>query len=406
MTIAETALEIPTAESLIAKAAAMVPALREGADQTEEARSVSPQRIDEFRAAGFFKILQPRQWGGYGMNPEVFYRVLMELGRGCPSSAWCLMILGIHQWEFGKMDARAGDEIWGEDNDILVASSYAPVGKAEKVDGGWHLSGTWPTSSGSDHARGGAFLGAHVMGDNGFPEDFKVFLVRREDFELIDDWHVVGLAGTGSKTLKLNDNTFIPDYRTHSAVHYTQPEGDLSYKLPFNQIFYGAVSAVIVGMAQGVSDLFIEHMKPRQNVFVGGPVAAQNPFVQEKLGNAILLIRSARARLLQCLQESTRAVEEHGKVALEDRVHYSLDIQAVAKDCFSASHMLFKKTSARGIFLSNPIQRQLRAVMVAANHITQNEDDTSAQLGAYLLGQGLPPGVYELPDVAALSQQQ
>ncbi|MFK4754699.1 acyl-CoA dehydrogenase family protein [Oceanobacter antarcticus] len=388
---------MPSAEALISKARELIPQLRDNADHVEELRSVPTETIQLFKDCGFFKILQPRQWGGYGMNPEVFYRVLMELGRGCPSSAWCLMILGIHQWEFGKMDPQAGNEVWGEDNSILVASSYAPLGKARKVEGGWMLSGRWPTASGSDHAAGGAFLGARIFDEEGNFVDYRSFLARRENYELIDDWHVVGLAGTGSKSLVLKEEVFIPEHRSHSIADYTQPEGDLSYKLPFNQIFFGAVSSVIVGFAQGMVDLFVEHMKPRVNVFVGGPVAAQNPFVQEKLGNAVLMIRSARARLLVGVQESTQSVEQDGLVSIHDRVHYFLDIQGVAKDCFGAGHMLFKKSSARGVFLSNPMQRQMRALLVAANHITQNEDDTSALLGSYLLDQGLPPGLFELP---------
>lgn len=398
MTSVFTVKQIPTAEELISRAEDMVPALRAIAQETEDANTASPEVIQKFKDAGFFKILQPRKWGGYGMTPEVFYRVLMELGRGCPSSAWCLMILGVHQWEFGKMDPRAGDEIWADSNEILVASSYAPVGKAKKVDGGWLLSGTWPTSSGSDHAEGGAFLGARTFNQEGSPVDLRVFLVRREDYVLLDDWNVVGLKGTGSKTLKLKDDTFIPDHRSHSAIDYKHIDGaDVTYNLPFLETFQGAVSALIVGFAQGMVDLYIEHMTPRQNVFVGSPVAAQNPFVQQKLGNAILLIRSARARLLQLMHESIKSVEMNGLVALEDRVYNSLDIQSVSKDCFSASHMLFKKTSARGIFLSSPLQRQLRSILVASNHVTQNEDDSSAILGAYLLGQGLPPGLFEVP---------
>lgn len=387
----------PTMEELLARASAMLPWLREQAGAVEEARSVPALTIRAFKDAGFFKILQPAVWGGYEMNPEAFYRVLMELGRGCPSSAWNLMILGIHQWEFGKLDPRAGDELWAEDQEILVASSYAPCGKARKVEGGWMLSGTWPTSSGSDHCEGGAFLGARVFDNDGNMLDHRSFLVRRDDYELIDDWYVVGLAGTGSKTLKLKGEAFVPDHRSHSIVDYTMGHGPSTYRLPFNQVFFGAVSSVIVGFANGMVDLFVEHMKPRQNVFVGGPVAAQNPFVQEKLGNAVLLIRSARARVLQCIQESTVYAERNQQVPLDLRVHYFLDIQGVAKDCFTAGHMMFKKSSARGVFDSNPLQRQLRALLVAANHITQNEDDTSAMVGAYLLGQGVPPCVFEVP---------
>ncbi|ATE61247.1 acyl-CoA dehydrogenase family protein [Thauera sinica] len=390
----------PTMDDLVQRAGAMLPWLREQADAVEAARSVPAATIQAFREAGFFRILQPAAWGGYEMNPEAFYRVLMELGRGCPSSAWNLMILGIHQYEFGKLDPRAGDELWAADRDILVASSYAPCGKARRVEGGWMISGTWPTSSGSDHAEGGAFLGARLFDGDGNMIDHRSFLVGRDDYELIDDWYVVGLAGTGSKTLKVKGEAFVPDHRSHSIIEYTMGHGPVIYRLPFAQVFFGAVASVIVGFANGMVDLFVEHMTPRRNVFMGGPVAAANPFVQEKLGNAVLLIRSARARILQCIQEATVYAERNEPVPLDVRVHQFLDVQGTSKDCFAASHMLFKKTTARGIFNTSPLQRQLRALLVAGNHIAQNEDDTSALLGAYLLGQGLPPGVFELPQAS------
>lgn len=393
----EHATTTPTVETLLARASAMLPWLREQADSVEVARAVPASTIQAFREAGFFRILQPAAWGGYEMNPQVFYRVLMELGRGCPSSAWNLMILGIHQWELGVLDPRAGNALWGADQEVLVSSSYAPCGKVRKVDGGWMISGAWPSSSGSDHCQGGAFLGARVFDDQGQMADLRSFLVNREDYDLIDDWHVVGLAGTGSKSLKVRGEAFVPDFRSHSIVDYSMGNGPTSYRLPFNQVFFSAVSAVIVGFAQGMVDLYVEHMKPRQNVLVGGPIAAKNPFIQEKLGNAVLLIRSARARVLQAIQEASAQVEQNEPVPLDMRVNHLLDIQGVAKDCFSAGHMLFKKSGARGIFNSCPMQRQLRALLAAGNHITQNEDDTSALLGAYLLGQGLPPGVFELP---------
>ncbi|MCY1526410.1 Flavin-dependent monooxygenase, oxygenase subunit HsaA [compost metagenome] len=281
-----------------------------------------------------------------------------------------------------------------------MSSSYAPWGKVRKVEGGWMISGAWPSSSGSDHCQGGAFLGARVFDEEGRMADLRSFLVSRADYDLIDDWHVVGLAGTGSKSLKVRGEAFVPDFRSHSIVEYSMGLGPVSYRLPFNQVFFGAVSSVIVGFAQGMVDLYVEHMKPRQNVFVGGPVAAKNPFVQEKLGNAVLLIRSARARILQSIQEASVHAERNEPVPMDMRVNHFLDIQGVARDCFSAGHMLFKKSSARGIFTSCPLQRQLRALLVAANHVTQNEDDTSALLGAYLLGQGLPPGVFELPQAS------
>ncbi|WP_434034941.1 acyl-CoA dehydrogenase family protein [Cupriavidus sp. a3] len=396
--IVEKNIAVPGTEELVQRAQAMIPWLREQAESVEENRAVPPSTVEAFRQAGFFRILQPAAWGGYEMNPEAFYRVVMEIGRGCPSSGWTLAILGIHQWEFGKMDPRVGEEMWGKDQEVLVSSSYAPLGKARKVEGGWMLSGKWPTSSGSEHAPGGAFLGARVYDDSGNFRDLRSFLVNREDYELIDDWHVVGLCGTGSKSLKIKTKAFVPDHRSHSFLDYQLvPGAAATYQLPFNQVFSGVISSALVGFAQGMADLFIEHTRPKQNQFALGPNPAKNPFIQEKLGTAMLQIRSARARILQCTQEASVYARRGELVPLEVRVQQFLDVQATGKDCFGAGHMLFKKSGARGIFLNTPMQRQLRSLLAGCNHITQNEDDFSAVLGAHLLGEPVPPGVFGVP---------
>jgi 3-hydroxy-9,10-secoandrosta-1,3,5(10)-triene-9,17-dione monooxygenase len=382
-------------EELVKRATDMIPMLREQAASVEENRSVPKATIEAFRKAGFFKILQPPRWGGYGMGPEVLYRVLMELGRGCPSSAWTVSILGIHQWEFGKFNPRVGEDLWGKDQDIMVSSSYAPTGKARRVEGGWMLSGRWPTSSGCEYAFGGAILGARIFDDQNEFVDTYCFFVNYQDYELIDDWNVIGLCGTASKSLAIKGEAFVPDYRTHSFSKYALNDSkEWTFQMPFLNVFSGVIAATIVGMAQGMVDLFIEHTKPKQNQFAMGPGPAQNPFVQEKLGNAVLLIRSARARLLQCTQEMAAYAQRRELVPLESRLQYFLDVQSAGKDCFAAGHMLFKKSGARGIFLNQPLQRQLRSLLASANHITQNEDDNSAIVGAYLLGQPIPPGLF------------
>jgi len=387
----------PTAAELVARAQAMIPALRANAAEVEKARTVPTETIDAFRAAGFFKILQPRRWGGWEMEPIVFSRVLMELGRGCPSSAWNLMILGVHQWEFGLFDPRAGDDMWAKEPNILIASSYAPFGKCRQVEGGWMVSGEWKTSSGCDHAEGGAILGAFWLDEAGERRDYRSFVVSRSDYEIVDDWHVVGLGGTGSKSVRIRGEAFVPDYRSHSIVDYQMSARATPYLYPFNQVFYAAVSSVIVGYARGMVDLYIEQMKPRQNIVGPAGAAAQNPYVRDKLGNAALLVRSAQGRLAQVYQEASAYTGRGELVPLEARVYHFLEIQRCGKDCLDASLMLWKKLSARAIWLTNPVQLWMRAMLVAGNHITQNEDDTAGVLGGYLLGQGVPPFMFDLP---------
>lgn len=383
---------IPTEAELLQRARDMIPMLRERAASVERNRMVSAETIATFKAAGFFKILQPARFGGWEMNPAVFYKVLMELGRGCGSSGWNMMILGIHQWEFGSMDPRAGHDVWGEDDGLIVASSYPPFGKLVEVDGGYRISGTWKTSSGCDHSHW-AFLGAMRKDAEGRMIDRMAMLVPRSEYEIVDDWHVFGLAGTGSKSLVVKD-AFVPAHRAHSLIDYQMSDRAAHYLYPFNQVFFGAVSALIVGLAQGGIDEYIEQMKVRTDT-TGGMPAALSPYVKDRLGNAVVHVRSARARLLQMMVETTELVEQRQLVPTHDRVHHMLDIARVGRDCEEAVMLLFKATSARGIYLDNALQRILRDVIAAANHITQNSDDTAGLLGGYLLGQKLPPMVFE-----------
>ncbi|HYD71111.1 acyl-CoA dehydrogenase family protein [Azospirillum sp.] len=394
MNIAVADARIPSADELVERARALIPMLRERADEVEKARCVPKETIDAFKQAGFFKILQPKRWGGWEMTPDVFWRVLMELGRGCGSSAWNMMILGVHQWEFGLMDPRAGDDVWAKDNTVLVASSYAPFGTVTKVEGGYVLNGTWGTSSGTDHGDW-AFIGVWLKDEQGRPINRLALLVPRSDYEFLDDWFVFGLAGTGSKSLVLK-NVFVPEHRAHSMIDYHLSDGADTYQFPFGMAFFGSVSAVMVGFAQGAIDIFIEQIKVRENIN-GCPQAALDHYAKDRLGNAVVRVRSARARILQVAAEAASYIARRELVPVDNRVHYTLDFARVGRECEEAVLLLYKALSARGVFLSNPMQRVLRDTLVGANHITQNADHNAEALGGYLLGQPLPPLMYGLP---------
>lgn len=380
----------PTETEIVARAAAMIPWLREQADAVEKARMVPATTIQAFQDAGFFRILQPRRWGGYEMSPNVLNRVLMELARGCPSSAWNVMVLGVHPFEVGLLDPRCGDELWGEDPTRLVSSSYAPFGTVTAVEGGYVLEGEWLTSSGCDHAEGGAFLGGRLV-ENGEPV-FRSFWVQKSDFEIVDDWFVVGLAGTGSKKLVVRE-AFVPAYRSHVIAAYgeeTHGHVENLYKMPFFYVFYAAVSSVIVGMARGMADLYIEHMRPRQNLNQAIGAAVNDPFIKARLGEATARILGAETRILHNTDEAWSYAERGELVPLDVRVRHFATNQFTGGECFEAAHMIFKKTSTRGVWLNNPMQRQLRDILVGANHITQNQDNIGDLLGGQMLGNPMP----------------
>ena len=384
------AVDTPTEEEIVRRAEALIPMLRSKAEECERNRVVSKETIDAFREAGFFRILQSKRWGGFEMSPNVLNRVLMELARGCPSSAWNVMVLGVHPFEVGLLPTQVGDELWGDDNSKLVSSSYAPFGTVKAVAGGYVLNGEWLTSSGCDHAAGGAFVGGRVE-ENGVVV-FRSFWIQRSDFEIVDDWFVVGLAGTGSKKLIVKE-VFVPTYRSHAIGAYgEQSHGGVEnlYKMPFFYVFYAAVSSVIIGMARGMVDLYIEHMVPRQNINQAVGAAVNDPFIKGRLGEAYAKILGASSRVLQNTDEAWRYASKGELVPLDIRIRHFATNQFTGGECFEAAHMIFKKTSTRGIWMHSPIQRQMRDILVGANHITQNQDNIGDLLGGHLLGNPLP----------------
>ena len=142
---------IPTHDELVALARAMIPALKARAKQTTANRDVPAETIAEMKAAGFFRILQPKRWGGYEMHPNTFFEVQKALAEGCMSTGWMYGVLGCHPYEMALFHDEAQREVWGSDNDMLVSSTYQPVGQVKTVEGGYRLSGHWGFSTGSVH---------------------------------------------------------------------------------------------------------------------------------------------------------------------------------------------------------------------------------------------------------------
>src|SRR5262245_17554965 len=202
------------AEALIERARSLVPALRQRAAQTLAERKLPKETIADFQRLGLTRCLQPVMFGGYGSDYRVFSKMLRALAQGCGSSAWVAAVHGEHSWVIGNYSEEAQRSVWG-DNPLAVASaSIPPTGTADALPGGHRLKGKWGFASGCDYAQWFLLNGA-VAGAGKREERF--FLVPAAETEIVDDWHVMGLAGTGSKSVIVKDS-FVP--LTHSlTVH-------------------------------------------------------------------------------------------------------------------------------------------------------------------------------------------
>ena len=200
-------------DQLLANARALQPVLRERITQAESDRMLSAETIRDFHDAGFWRMLQPKRYGGLEVHPNTFFDVQMTVAEACSSTSWVLGVVAVHAWQLALFDKRAQDEVWGDNPEALVSSSYAPTGKVKRVEGGFEISGRWSFSSGCDHCDW-VFLGGFAPVEEGSPPDMRTFLVPKSDYTIEDNWHTMALKGTGSKDVVI-DKAFVPEYRTH-----------------------------------------------------------------------------------------------------------------------------------------------------------------------------------------------
>lgn len=401
MSIVETrnpvsATEIPSPEELVRRARAMGPTLQADARRCEDNKSVLPETVDAFEQAGFYRILQPKAYGGYEYWPTVFYDVVIEVARHCPSSAWALGIIGIHNWEVGLMDPRIAEDLWSEDSTVRFSSSYAPFGTAVRVDGGYKVDGRWSWSSGCDQAKW-VIVGAIAELESG-EKNHLALLVQPGDYEIDQDsWNSAGLAGSGSKDVVIK-GAFVPEYRVHNisdAYAMADPGRAVftadTYKLAFGTVFAFALTSVLIGIADAALDFYIDYMSKRANAYTGSSFK-QDPLAQQVLADAHSLVDGVHLRLKRDFEEMAGFVSRGEEIPFARRVFYKWDAANIAKQCRDAVNMLTH--SCGGSIFSHDVamQRLFRDVNVAGQHLFINHQKNSVNFGAFMLsGQNSDP---------------
>lgn len=378
-------------EQLVASAHALKPALAARARQADDLRRVPDETIADFRDAGFFRMLQPARWGGLEVDPRTFFEVQMTVASACPSSAWVLGVVAVHAWQLALFPLRAQEDVWAQDAATLISSSYAPTGKVTRVPGGYGISGRWSFSSGCDHCQW-AFLGGLVPPEvEGKPPEMRTFLVPRRDYRIDDNWHVVGLKGTGSKDIVV-ENAVVPEHRTHRLIDgfkRQSPGNEVNqaplYRLPFGQIFVRSVSTSAIGAAQGAHDAFVETAAKR--VAAGDATkVAEDPATQVVCARASALIDEARLGLERNLAEMMSLVRENRDIGIDRRVRFRYDSSMAVVKSVEAIDLLFTASGGRAIFLGSPLLRYFLDVHAARAHYANNPEKPARNLGGVELG--------------------
>jgi 3-hydroxy-9,10-secoandrosta-1,3,5(10)-triene-9,17-dione monooxygenase len=377
-------------EDLLDKAKALAPILRERAFATENARRISTETMTDLKAAGLFRVLQPAAYGGLEYDPQVFMEAAMILGAACPSTGWVYAVVGVHNWQLGLMPKQAQDDVWGEDQDTLISSSYTPRGQVEIVDGGYRLSGRWSFSSGCEHANWAILGGAATEADGTVRR--LCFLLPRTDYTIDDVWNVVGLRGTGSNDVVV-DNAFVPEHRTHPFTSGSVTSDSPIFQLPFGPIFSFGITAPLIGAAQGALDEHIAWTADRVRITRGSRVA-EEPFSQARVSEAAAEIDGARLQMMRDLDEMMDLARDGKEIPIELRARARLDQVRATQLAASAVDRVFTNSGGRVLHELNPIQRAWRDIHAGSLHNSNVAEPIlmaygALQFGLSIEGQGI-----------------
>lgn len=380
----------PEAVTLLAAARAMVPRLAERAQATDEAGIVSPESVKEIAESGLFKVLQPKRWGGYELDPRVFYTIQMTLAEGCMSTAWIYGVIAVHNWQLALFPEQAQQDIWNKGTGTLIASTYMPVGKTEKVEGGYRLSGRWGFSSGSEHCEW-IFLGALLPNQDGSEGmEHTTFLLPKSDYRIEKNWDVHGLRGTGSHDIVVED-VFVPVHRTQRTNNHSDagcPGRELNpgwlYRIPFTQVFQRAVSSSCIGAMDGA----INEFRTRAAAHIGkhGAKTAEDPNAQMAVAEAMVASDQLKLVLYRNYARIVECAKTGDKMTVEERLLQRAQSSLVSKLTAQRVDDLLRACAASGLYKSNPIERTLRDINQGRGHIANNADAYLRAHGSVMLG--------------------
>jgi 3-hydroxy-9,10-secoandrosta-1,3,5(10)-triene-9,17-dione monooxygenase len=280
-------------------------------------------------------------------------------------------------------------EVWGEDPDTWVSSSYMPGGRMTPTEGGYTLNGRWSFSSGCDHCQW-AILGVILDRGDGAPPAMWNVLIPRTDYRIEDVWQVMGLSGTGSNDIIIED-LFVPEHRTIDLVKMFSWESpglavntSPLYRLSFASMFANAITGAIIGMAEGVLAESLEYTKARVSKSWGK--ATDDPYTVAALGWAASEVDACRTQLFRNIGDMYDTASAGGEITVEMRSRARRDqVQGTAR-AIAAIDDMFDRSGAGTIMLSNPIQRLWRDAHAGRHHTVNSIDRSLHSYGMTVMG--------------------
>jgi alkylation response protein AidB-like acyl-CoA dehydrogenase len=386
--------QIPERDALLASVERIAPVLEASAEQSDRLRHLPPETIDALDDADVFRCMHPRELGGFEADPLTQQEVIEAVAYHDASAAWCAFIgAGSSAFAAAMLPEAGFDEVcaaqpagrrWPR-----FAGGPSPAGQAEPVDGGYRLSGRWGWASGIHHADW-VFGGAAILRDGEpQPTDFgmplaRVMVMPRADVEVEDTWQTMGLRGTGSTHFSCRD-VFVPEGRTFAFPFPEAQRGGALFRLPMLGFFGPAFSGFPTGIARRALDDVLGLSARRVRLGQTQSLAERAVFHRDS-GAAEGRVRAAAALVRVELD------------ALWSRLHSGVEPSPVAsarllqsftnnvESAIATAEMAYRYGGGDAVYASSPLQRHVRDLRVASQHILVSEMNHEA-LGKALVTQ-------------------
>jgi alkylation response protein AidB-like acyl-CoA dehydrogenase len=378
----------------VERARELAPLLTAVADEIEARRELPERVVEALIEGGFFRLLLPRSLGGAELHPLTYVQVLEEIAKAEPSTAWCLGQNSGCSMSAPYLDPAVAREIFGPPRGILAWGPDLPgAGRGIAVEGGIRVTGRWGFATGSRHAT---WLGAHVpifepdgtprLGPNGRPF-VRTVLFPKSSAEIIDNWQVIGLRGTGSDSYAVKD-LFVPQKYTLSRDNEAERrEPGLLYRFTSGMVYAMGFSNVSLGIARGALEAFIE--LARDKIPRGArKTLRENNVIQSDVAQCEARLRSARAFIHTTLREMWEEAEEKGDFGRDKHWQLRLAATWAIQQARDVVVTVYNAAGATAIFNENPFERRLRYIH-AGTQQGQGRPIHFETVGQIILG--LPP---------------
>jgi indole-3-acetate monooxygenase len=354
-------------------------------DRAEELRTLPPDTVETLRELGTFGLKSPAELGGSPLDPLSFCDVIEELACIDVSVAWAAVIgAGCNGVAGGWLPEEGAGMIFAADRPFpVVAGQLSPRGTGTPVDGGYLVTGHWGFSSGIPHADWliGMFAtdassspsspSSQVAG----PRRLVVFVIPKEQAEVIDNWHVAGLQGTGSLDWKVS-GLFVPAGHAYDFGGPAVRGGDL-FRLGMPAFTSNEVPPLCIGLARRALDDMTE-LATRTARFPGGPTISERAVFHKELGRAEVKLKAARLAHRDAIATMWETAKSGATPPKEEHVAATVASIFAVETCTEVVSDLFRYGGGRVLALSNPMQRHLRNILAARQHVGMSEETYEA----------------------------